>query len=67
MYLGLYRVEGVEDLLGLVQVSPGGLGVAQQQLDAGGGDGGVDEGVLRVLAVDLLGELGEEGQALPVI
>ena len=64
---GLDAVEGVEDAFRGVEVSAGGRGVGEPELDVRGGDEGVDIGVLGGRLVDFGGEVGEEGEVFVVI
>ena len=57
MNLGFDRVEGVEDRLGLIEVLPSGIVVAQTQLNLCDGGKGVDVGILRGRLVDFASEL----------
>jgi len=67
VHFGLDAVEGVEDAFGCVEVFAGGGGVGEAQLDVGGGDEGVDVGILGGGLVDFLREVREEGEAFLVI
>jgi len=54
VHFGLDAVEGVDDAFGSVEVFAGGGGVGEAQLDVGGGDEGVDVGILGGGLVDFL-------------
>lgn len=64
---GLDRVEGIEDALGSVEVTAGGVKLAQGELNSCDSDGGKDESVLGVFVVDLLGDFLKEGELLLVV